>query len=169
MTFPQLCKNIITNGCQESITPLQIALSDQTALAVFNYNNLIPGGAIHALGKPIDYKGERFEPVAKQPVLSYRIDDLIKHFQIPVPTHIKIDVDGIEFEVLRGAEKTLESPKVKSILVEFEEGSKEASAMMDFLAEKGHRFHSKHKYVYGGESGPMSKIYNYIFERATDN
>ena len=168
MTFPQLCKNIIANGCVDSIVPLQVALSDKTALDVFNYHNLIPGGAIHALGKPIDYKGDVFEPVFKQPVLSLRIDDLIKHFQIPVPNHMKIDVDGIEFDVLRGADKTLESPLVKSIILELEEGSKEAKTIIDYLAGKGLGFRSKHKYVLGGDSGPLSRVYNYVFHRPPD-
>lgn len=168
MTFPQLCKNIIANGCMDSIVPLQVALSDKTALDVFNYHNLIPGGAIHVLGKPIDYKGDVFEPVFKQPVLSLRIDDLIKHFQIPVPNHMKIDVDGIEFDVLRGADETLESPLVKSIILELEEGSKDAKTIIDYLAGKGLGFHSKHKYVLGGDSGPLSRVYNYIFHRPPD-
>lgn len=165
ITFPQLCKNIIANGCMDSIVPLQIALSDKTALGVFNYHNLIPGGAIHTLGAPIDYKGDSFEPVVKQPVLAFRIDDLIKHFQLPVPNHIKIDVDGIEFDVLRGAEETLERSEVKSVILELEEGSKDATKVIDYLAGKGLNFRSKHKYVFGGDSGPLSKVYNYVFER----
>jgi len=165
MTFPQLCRNIISNGCMDNIVPLQVALSNKTAIDVFNYQNLIPGGAIHALGEAVDYKGESFETILKQPVLSFRMDDLIQHLQVPVPNHIKIDVDGIEFDVLQGAEKTLEDPAVKSIILELEEGSKDADIMIKYLTSKGMRFRSKHKYVFGGDTGPLSNTYNYVFER----
>ena len=165
ITFPQLCKNVVTNGCQESIVPLQIALSNRTGIEVFNYHNLIPGGAIHALGEPIDYKGDTFEPVLRQPVISYRIDDLIEQFQVPVPNHIKLDVDGIEFDVLRGAEKALGNPALTSVIMELEEDTKDANEIMGYLAGKGLRFHSKHKYVFGGDTGPLSRVYNYIFVR----
>jgi FkbM family methyltransferase len=164
-TFPQLCKNIFLNDCQGSITPLQIALSDKTTIDVFNYNNLTPGGALHALGEPVDHKGDVFQPVFQQPVLSYRIDDLIEQFHIPVPDHIKIDVDGIELKILKGAEETLLNPSVNSLLLELEEGDEEANKIIEFLAYKGLKFHSKHRYVYGGDTGEFSRAYNYIFRR----
>jgi len=159
-TFPELCKNILINKCHESIIPLQIGLSDTTTIDVFNYNNLIPGGALHALGEPIDYKGDIFAPVFKQPMLSYRIDDLVNQFNIPLPNHMKIDIDGNEFKVLKGAEKTLDSPLVKSVLLEVEEGGKDVSRITEFLACKGIKFHSKH-----GDAGPSPKTHNYIFQR----
>jgi FkbM family methyltransferase len=164
-TFPQLCKNIILNGCQESIIPLQVALSDETRLDVFNYNNLTPGGAIHALGRPLDYKGEKFEPVLKQPVISYRIDDLLKHLCLPVPNHVKIDVDGIEFSVLKGAAETLRNHSVRTVMLEIQEGDEEASRIVEYLRGSGFHVRSKHKCTCAGDCGPYSKTYNYLFHR----
>lgn len=165
--FVQLCKNIFINGCQQGIIPLQIALSDKTIVDTFNYDNITPGGALHALGRPIDYKGDIFEPIFKQSVLSYRIDDLVKEFNVPIPNHIKIDVDGIEFRILKGAKETLSNSLVKSIILEVEEGDEEADQIIEFLAGKGFKFHSKHKYVYGGDTGPFSRTHSYIFHRKT--
>jgi FkbM family methyltransferase len=165
ITFPQLCKNIIHNGCQDSIFPMQVALANETAIEVFNYANLIPGAAVHALGEAIDYKGESFAPVLKQSVLAFGIDDFIKQFHLPVPTHIKLDVDGIEFGILRGANETLENPLVNSVLVELENESTEATQIIEFLALKGLKIHSKHKSYLADDTGPMSKLYNYIFRR----
>ena len=100
MNFNQLCKNIYINKCQDNIIPLQIALSDQTILNNFNYSSLTIGGAQNTLGEAINEKGAAFSPVFTQYTLSYRIDDLIENFGLPVPNHLKIDVDGIEFLVL---------------------------------------------------------------------
>lgn len=135
-------------------------------MEVLNYDNLIPGGALHALGEPIDYKGDVFAPVLKQHVLAYRMDDLIEQFDMPIPNHIKLDVDGTELKVLIGAQATLQNEEVKSVLLELEEGSEKESGIINFLAEKGLELRSRHKYVYGGDSGPFSKTYNYIFQRA---
>jgi len=165
LNFPQLCKNVFTNSMQQSITPMQVALSNTTGMEVFNYENLIPGGAIHTLGEPVDYKGESFKPLATQQVFSYRVDDLISQFKIPAPNHIKIDVDGIELDVLKGADQAMGSPTLKTVLLELDDGDDEAVRITEYLEAHGLVFHSKHKFVYGGESGPLSGIYNYIFQR----
>jgi transketolase len=156
---------VFLNNCQASIVPLQIALSDHTCVDVLNYSNLTPGGALHALGEAIDYKGETFQPVLEQPVLTFALDDLIKHFSLPIPNHIKIDVDGIELKILRGAEEALSHPLVKSVLLEVEEGDRESERIVEFLQDKGLKFHSKHRYVYGGEASPFANVYNYVFQR----
>jgi len=164
-TFKQLCTNIVLNGCQEYIVPLQVALSDRTSLEVLNYSSLLPGGALHALGAAVDYKGDRFQPAVRQPVLAFSLDDLIKYFDLPFPTHIKLDVDGTELSILRGAGNVLSHGTLKSMLIEILEGDQRSKQVMAILESAGLRVHSKHKYVHGGDTGPSSKIYNYIFRR----
>jgi FkbM family methyltransferase len=143
LNFTQLCKNLQLNGSQESVMPLPIALSDKTHIANFNFRNLVPGGAVHALGEPVDDGGNVFTPVARQPVLSYRVDDLIKHFDLRIPNHIKIDVDGTEFSVLKGMEGTLNDHSVRSMLLELNVGTGYERQILDFLAKKGFEVHSK--------------------------
>jgi len=62
--------------------------------------------------------GNDYQPLYKQPLLGYKIDDFITEFNIPVPNYIKLDVDGIEYEILEGAKNILGSSVLKSILVE---------------------------------------------------
>ncbi len=57
LTFTQLCKNFQLNSASPAIFPMQVALSESTMLASFHYQNLETGGAHHALGEPLDYKG----------------------------------------------------------------------------------------------------------------
>ncbi len=163
--FHQLNKNILLNKCSEYIIALPIALSDQTNLDTFYYNNLIAGGALHTLGSPIDYKGDRFKPVCEQKILAYRLDDFIAGFKIPAPNHLKLDVDGIEFKILKGASRTLASAQLRTIFVEVEEGKQDAGAMIDFLGTYGFKLTSKYKCSEAGDTGPLAKVYNYIFER----
>ena len=164
-TFKQLCTNIVINGCQDCIVPLQVALSDRTTLQVLNYSSLLPGSALHALGTAVDYKGDRFQPTVQQPVLGFSLDDLVKYFDLPFPAHLKLDVDGTELAILRGAANTFGHDALKSVLVEVLEDDRQSKQVIATLENAGLRFHSKHKYVYGGDNGPSSRIYNYIFCR----
>ncbi|GMT49376.1 MAG: hypothetical protein IEMM0008_0915 [bacterium] len=164
MNFPQLCKNIYVNQCQ-SITAFQIALSDKTTIDTFNYNNLEAGGAIHALGEAIDCLGEAFNPVFKQAVIAYRMDDLIQQFNLPIPNFIKIDVDGIEYEILEGGKETLGNSSLKGVIIEMDEEHDDIDKFIKYFASKGLKLASKHQYLYGGVDGPYAKMYNYIFKR----
>ncbi|MCK5579873.1 MAG: FkbM family methyltransferase [Candidatus Omnitrophica bacterium] len=157
LNFPQLCKNIHLNKCGEAIIPLNIALAGRTTVDYFYYQNLIPGGALHNLGEAIDYKHETFDAAFKQTVLSYAMDDLIESFDLPVPNHIKLDVDGIEKEILDGAQKTLLNPALKSVLVE---AGDDKDDIVKCLIENGFRIHSQH------QCGPEElKMFNYVFTR----
>ena len=90
----------------------------------------------------MDSEGNVFTPVARQPVLSYRVDDLIKQFDIRKPNHVKIDVDGNEFSVLKGMEETLNESSVKSVLLELNVGRGDDQNILEFLANKGFQVHS---------------------------
>ena len=142
LNFSQLCRNIFLNNSQDAVFPLSVALSDKTSIDDLNFHDLVPGGSLHTLGETIDHKGERFTPVAVQRMLSFRLDDLIDQFKIPTPSHIKIDVDGIEKAVLEGAQTALSSPSLRSIDVELPEGERDIT---EFLQGKGFKLHSQHK------------------------
>ncbi len=163
LNFTQLSKNIFINNCQDAITPMQIALANSTGMGTFNYSNFIPGGALHAFGENIDYKGDRFKPVYRQEIFSFKMDDLIEIFKIPAPDHLKLDVDGIEFDILKGAQKTLQAKKIKSIFIELDEGDGQSKEIEKYLISYGYEFASKHKYTPLDDDGPFSKTYNYIF------
>ena len=68
------------------------------------------GGAADQFGKTHD--------AFSQGALAYRLDDLISTFRLPPPTHLKIDVDGIEGAILRGAPMALKG--VSSVVLEVE-------------------------------------------------
>lgn len=118
--YPQLCRNILLNRCDDCINPFQIALSDNTSLQYFYYHDLVVASSHHTIGEPI-LQNTTFNPVFRQPVLAFSLDDLIKKFGFPRPNHIKIDVDGNELKILHGLRETLQQPELKSILVEVDE------------------------------------------------
>jgi len=133
-----LCENILLNDLGAQITPLPIALADATAMNVFSLRDLRAGAARHALGYDPPEDGPT---VYQQPVLMFALDDLIERFQLPLPAHIKLDVDGGELAVLRGAARTLTSPALRSMLVEV--STDQSGAVTDLLEGHGLRLDSK--------------------------
>jgi len=119
-----LSANVALNGLAGLVTPLPVALSDRTAMDVFNLRDIEPGGARHALGQ--NATPEDGPTLFPQPVMVFRLDDLVEQFGLPPANHIKLDVDGGELAVLNGAARTLASPHLRSLLVEVSTSLSEA-------------------------------------------
>ena len=137
-TVDSLCTNIVLNDLAAQITPLPIALADATGMNVFSLRDLKAGAARHALGYDPPEDGPT---LYQQPVLMFTLDDVIEMFQLPLPNHIKLDVDGGELAVLRGAARTLESPSLQSMLVEV--STAQSGEVTDLLAGHGLQLDSK--------------------------
>jgi len=137
-TVDSLCANIVLNDLGAQITPLPIALSDATAMNVFSLRDLNAGSARHALGYGPPEDGPT---LYQQPVLMFTLDDVIEMFGLPQPNHIKLDVDGGELAVLRGASRTLASSSLHSMLIEV--SSTQSGAVSDLLERHGLRLDSK--------------------------
>lgn len=117
-TFPsyaRLCENVHLNGCAGRIVPLSLALGDARALTPVRYRSLEPGQSRHIVGGPVAEESGYWQPTPMLP-----LDDAIEMFSLPVPQHIKLDVDGAETSVLRGAAVTLRRPELRSLLIEVE-------------------------------------------------
>ena len=133
-----LTSNVLLNDVVDRVTPLPVALTDRRALSVFSLRSMEPGSARHTLG---DQPSEEGPPVYRQPVMTYRLDDLVDELNLPLPHHIKLDVDGGEQAVLEGASRTLASPVLRTVLIEV--SSEMSAGITDVLARHGLHLHSK--------------------------
>jgi hypothetical protein len=88
------------------------------------------------------------------------MDDLIRALNLPIPNLLKIDVDGAEMGVLKGAERALEQEQLRSVLMEvhFLPGAESHSAIDYLVNEKKFRLAARYQ---RGVSG----VYNCIFVR----
>jgi len=117
INLASLATNVAINGLGHLVTPVPVALSDRTEMDVFHLRGTEAGHARHVLGHEAPATDPSF---VSQPVMVFRLDDFIEQFRVPLPHHVKLDVDGGELAVLRGATNTLASPGLKSALVEVE-------------------------------------------------
>lgn len=157
-TFASLCKNISLNKLGGKIYPLQLALGAKTEVSRFFLSSNIAGSAEHALGEPVDMYGKKFTPVDVQTVISFTLDEVVEIFGFVSPTHIKIDVDGFELNVLLGAKKVLSSDRLRHLLVEVREDSNECESIVAIL--KVHNFR-----LVGKGYATSEGFANYEFEK----
>ena len=118
-----LAKNIELNGLDETVTGLNIALDEHTGLGTLLMPATRMGSSSHTYRGGTQETGAWSAPSGasvthRQAVLAYTIDDFIEAYQPAFPTHIKIDVDGNEALVLRGATRTLQDPRLESLVIE---------------------------------------------------
>ena len=152
-----LTANIVLNDLAGQITPIPVALSAKTGMSVLNLRDLDSGSARHGLG---DQMPEDGHAAFCQPVMTFRLDDLIEHFDLPTPNHIKMDVDGCELEVLAGASHTLSCAALRSMLVEVAVDA--SSAVTDAIERHGLRLVSR--FFVTNKEGKQSVWYG-LFER----
>ncbi|MGI8544955.1 MAG: FkbM family methyltransferase [Aridibacter sp.] len=67
----------------------------------------------------IEESGKTVEPIGVEEVSATTIDDYCKENKIEQIDLLKIDVEGAEFQVLKGAKQMLESQSIKCIAFEF--------------------------------------------------
>jgi FkbM family methyltransferase len=137
--FEALVRNVMANGLEATITPLQVALFDESGLRPFHYYRKGAGSALHAVGEPLDFLRRPFQAVAVQPVMALRLDDVVNWFALPRPTRIKLDVDGFEDKVLRGAEGVLTAGPCELVVevVQRDEADHHAAEMLAYVRSLG--------------------------------
>lgn len=161
--FALLNQNIYVNKVYDLITALPISLSDKQTIDTFNLVEFSPASSCHQLGSNLNYNGKPFEPVFKQGTVSFKLDDLVKSKMLPQPTHIKIDVDGLEPNIIRGSIHTL--TKVKSILVEVNGNLESHKNMVNILKMLQFKYDENQVRDSMRQTGLFKGVAEYVFFR----
>ncbi|MGQ0663499.1 MAG: FkbM family methyltransferase [Pseudomonadota bacterium] len=156
--FALLVENIALNGVGERCIPAAIALCGSNGYGYLSVRYITKGGAYNHFGLAQQRNNEtgtdvyiprsvenpdRARPVVRQLVLGRTLDDLATGDEVSPPTHLKIDVDGLEPEIIDGAKAVLSDPWLESILIEINRNSPRDMAIPDILTAHGFKFVSE--------------------------
>ena len=121
LNIKQIFKNININKISKLCHVSTISLSNENSSNFFNLSNFDEGGALSSFGVDYGFDGNFFKSKASINIAGMNLDSYLELFY-QIEEHekfiVKLDVDGIEHLILRGASKTLKSKNCLSVLVE---------------------------------------------------
>lgn len=113
-----LLRNIGLNAFATNVRVHSSPLYGATGFVDFHYHSLEPGSAFSQVNQEVDHEGKSFKKQATERKYAVTLDDLIEAREVPPPTHIKIDVDGVEPDIVRGMRRLLCEAPPQTIQVE---------------------------------------------------
>lgn len=164
-----LSRNISINGLEKRIKINQFPLSNvENKYLMFKEEKFIEGVASHTWGEDFNFEGKSFNSTNNYKIYGTTINYLLDSKILAIPNYIKIDVDGIEHLILKGASKFLSNSHIRSLSIELNENFKEqVETVLRIMKESN--FNLKYKKRAENYSGykniELSKTYNYIFKK----
>ncbi len=113
-----LKENVIANHVTERVRITSVAVSDFEGLSFLNVQDIAPGAAAHTEHRlAIERTDEGYKVVWQEGIACSTVDALSEHLKV-VPNALKIDTDGNEDKILKGAARTLANPLLRSLTLE---------------------------------------------------
>jgi FkbM family methyltransferase len=137
-----LIENVFLNGLERKVRLVTAALTNREGYERFNYHSMYAAASTSQYGRN-SYEGEVFEPMFIEIKHGCTLDALCGLGLIPAPDMVKIDVDGLDFEVLegmRGLMSTARGPRT----VQIELGSESTAKIVRLCEEVGYVLKEKH-------------------------
>ena len=137
-----LARNVYMNNLTENIFIFPVALNDNIAISNFRLTSTEWGGALSTFDKDFDDSGNKIQSEFIYNTIGFDIDYLVKATKIPLPDHVKIDVDGLEHFILAGAQKVITN--AKSVLIEINDNFEEQRAVSEkYMTKAGFKLVNK--------------------------
>lgn len=164
--YALLQRNIHANRLGEKVIGWCAALSDSEGFDRIHLGEFKVGGSCHSYGEAVDpFLNERKQPAFVQGCYATTIDRLVQNGTMPVPNFIKIDVDGFEHKVIKGADATLADPAVASLLIEINPALPDHRWIIDHLAQRGFRYDPAQVAEAERKEGYFKGVAEYVFRR----
>ena len=130
-----LSRNIDLNGLQARCIVLPMAMSDVVRPELMQLSTLHFGAARHRFGSDRSYMGGDLVGEHSFQLAGCNVSDAVLMLGLPAPTHLKIDVDGIDDKVLFGAAQILGG--VKTVCCEMHFSEERVKKVISFMAGHG--------------------------------
>jgi FkbM family methyltransferase len=163
--YALLNRNILLNNLMQSVKAYCIGLSNSTGFFDLYMADLRVGGSNHAVGEALNFEHKPLRAQFVQGCSAYKLDDLVRSGSLPVPTHIKIDVDGFEPRIIEGARQTLADSAVRSLLIETNQNLQDHRDMVGELNKMGFAHDAAQVARAERKSGVFKGVAEYVFKR----
>jgi len=163
--YALLYKNIVLNGLSQQVIAYCTALSDESGFSLLHLSSFKIGASCHSFGEKVDFKLEHRESKTSQGCVSTTLDHLVASGVVPMPDHIKIDVDGLEHKVLAGCRAVLADKRLRSILVEINTNLALHRQIIDDLEQLGFSYSSAQVAKALRAEGAFTGVGNHVFRR----
>ena len=163
--YALLNRNIEINKKNQNVRAYCIGLLDQFEFTELYLSGFSLGTSGHSMGKSVNFKLEPSQPAYVQGSVSTSIDWLIQNQVIPMPTKIKIDIDGFERKVIEGAKSTLDNIELTSVLVEIYDQLDEHLEIIDIMRHSGFSYNEHQVEQARTKDGWNKGMGNIIFTR----
>tara|TARA_B100001123_G_C15332328_1_gene1031643 strand:+ start:449 stop:1291 length:843 start_codon:yes stop_codon:yes gene_type:complete len=159
-----LSKNIFLNAISDKVVVVSFPLNENLSIQPFYMSSTEWGGALSTFGKNIGHDGKAMNSIFQQKTVGMSIDNCIDILNFEKPNYIKIDVDGIEHLILKGATNTLKN--AESILIEVNDNFKEQAKNIEkYLLSAGFKLIQKKYSTIKEQSKLFSSHHNQIWSR----
>lgn len=147
LNYAELNKNIYLNELHGQVLAYCLALSDVDKVDRLLLSDFGLGISYHDFEEnswtedkefAVDWKVSK-DNRRPQGCIGKRLDSFVAE-GMPVPDHIKIDVDGLEHRVIEGMLGTLQRPELKTVLIEINFDNPKNLAIIDQITDLGWRF-----------------------------
>jgi FkbM family methyltransferase len=155
----------LANNLQHCVKAFCLGLSDRWGLTELNMADMRMGGSNHAVGEALNFELRPFKPIFQQGCVMARLDALVAEATIPVPHHIKIDVDGLEPKVIAGAGNILKNPSLRSLLIETNTNVPEHQDMIHALVDLGFKCDPVQVHRAMRKDGRFKGVAEHVFRR----
>ena len=144
-----LLDNVVLNDVASLCSPCAMALTAESGLGHLDIRYITKSGAYNS------FNGTRRESAAPAIMRDRRdaavrcalwgssVDDLLDSGYFPAPTHLKIDVDGLEPDIIGSASKLLRHPSLSSVLIEVNLGLERDRKLPEIIQSYGFRLVEK--------------------------
>jgi FkbM family methyltransferase len=160
-----LARNVFMNGLTEHVTIVSLPLFERVMESTFNMSSTERGGALSTFAASHGYDGQELHKVFEFRTVGMPVDECVARLQLPPPQFLKMDVDGIEHLILRGATATLRG--VTSVSIEINDAFvSQAQECAQLLQAGGLHLASKEHSELIEANASFRATYNQVWNRS---
>ena len=165
INYSILIKNIILNGISDLVSSYPAGISNIDGFTNFYIQDTRVGGSNNTINQPLNFELKEMKFKHKISCISYKLNTLLNNNYISQPTHIKIDVDGLEYLIIENGLDVINSPILKSLIIEINPNLKQHLDMIDLLGKYNFKFDKSQVLRSERKEGIFKGMAEYVFRR----